>query len=76
MKQNRFRDYILDDERDLRDRLFVLSTAVLLFSLCITWGEILFSGISWSVIVLCACGILFMTAVTMDAVRREDGLEG
>ena len=71
MSLKKIKDYILNDERDLSDRLFVLISAVLLVSLCITLAEIIITGAALFDILALSAGILLIFFVTVISIRLD-----
>ncbi len=71
MKSRKIMDYVLNDHRDLRDRLFVLMSAVMLLSCCITLVVHLFSGTNLRSILIPAAAMLVLTVVTMLCIRAD-----
>lgn len=71
MKARKLREYILNDERDLRDRLFVLMTAVMLASCCVTLIVHIIVGTTLRSILIPAGIILLLGAITMISMRTN-----
>ena len=71
MTLKKIKEYILNDERDLSDRLFVLITAVLLVSWCIMLAEIIITGAVLFDILTLGAGILLIFSVTMISLRLD-----
>ena len=71
MKARKLRDYILNDDRDLRDRLFVLMTAVLLVSCCISLIVHIIAGTTLHGVLIPAVSILMLGGITMLATRSN-----
>ena len=71
MNTGRIRDFFLNDERDLRGRLFVLLTGVMLIAWLITLIEIVVMRAAASNILALAGGIVLITAVMLLSVRYD-----
>ena len=65
----KIRDYILDEKNDLRDRLFVLMTAVVLLACCITMAAHVLAGSSLQSFLIPILCVLILTFVTLRAIR-------
>ena len=69
MTLRKLRDFILDSERDLHERLFVLIMSVTVFSWIITLIEIIIAGAETFIVLALLGGTILLSAVSVISIR-------